>query len=141
MGALKIELNLRSGVPIYIQIGEQIACQVLDGTLQTGDQLPTLRQLAAELHINFNTVARAYRLLEEKGLLSTQQGRGSYILEKPAPVREEHLRQKMLKVLIEHYLTSARRLGFSTQEIWDALQEELEHEPVRALAKQDQECI
>ena len=81
---LNIQVDLRSDVPIYIQIVEQIQHLVASGQLKPGDQLPTVRQLAAELRINFNTVARAYRILDEAGLISTQQGRGTYIWDQPS---------------------------------------------------------
>ena len=71
---MPIQLDFRSGVPIYIQIMDQIRQMVANGDLRTGDQLPTVRQLAIDLQVNWNTVARAYRLLDEAGLISTQQG-------------------------------------------------------------------
>ena len=76
---MQIQIDFRSGVPIYTQIMEQIQHKVASGELKPGDQLPTVRQLATDLRVNFNTVARAYRLLDEAGLISTQQGRGTYI--------------------------------------------------------------
>ena len=74
---LSLRLDFRSGLPIYIQIMNQIEQQVSGGRLKPDDQLPTVRALASELRINFNTVARAYRLLDEAGVISTQQGRGT----------------------------------------------------------------
>lgn len=132
MPELKIVLDFRSGVPIYAQIVEQITRQVLDGTLRVGDQLPTVRQLAADLRINFNTVARAYRILDENGLISTQQGRGTYILEKPTPERERRLRQEMLSALTEHYLAEVNRLGFGAAEVLGAIHEGLKRQSVGA---------
>ena len=82
---LTLHIDFRSGLPIYIQIMNQIEQQVSGGMLKPGDQLPTVRALASELRVNFNTVARAYRLLDETGVISTQQGRGTYILVKPPP--------------------------------------------------------
>jgi GntR family transcriptional regulator len=125
---LKIALDFRSGVPIYAQIVEQITRQVLDGTLRVGDQLPTVRQLAADLRINFNTVARAYRLLDENGLISTQQGRGTYILEKPTPDHEQRLRRETLSALTEQYLAEVRRLGFGAAEALEAVHEALKRQ-------------
>ncbi len=76
-----IQLDFRSHTPIYTQIVEQVKQQVISGVLKPEDQLPTVRALALELRVNFNTVARAYRLLDEAGIISTQQGRGTYILD------------------------------------------------------------
>lgn len=122
----RIVLDFRSGMPIYAQIVEQITRQVLDGTLKVGDQLPTVRQLAADLRINFNTVARAYRILDENGLISTQQGRGTYILEEPTPERQQRLRHEMLIALTGRYLEEIGRLGFGAADVLSAVQEGLE---------------
>jgi GntR family transcriptional regulator len=123
-----IQLDFRSGTPIYTQIVEQVSQQVVNGTLQPGDQLPTVRALALELRVNFNTVARAYRLLDEAGIISTQQGRGTYILEVPPPERTEKLRQQALEALTRDYLSEALRLGCSPDEIVKTLREQLETE-------------
>src|SRR5215510_12897855 len=101
---LTLHLDFRSGLPIYIQIVNQIEQQVSAGTLKPGTQLPTVRALASELRINFNTVARGYRLLDEAGLISTQQGRGTYIMEKPAPEVEKRLRRQTLEALARQYI-------------------------------------
>ena len=85
----EIEINFRSEEPIYLQIIQQIESQVLNGQLKSGDQLPPVRELAQELNVNFNTVARAYRLLDENGLISTQQGRGTFLLEPPTEERAQ----------------------------------------------------
>jgi GntR family transcriptional regulator len=123
-----IHLDFRSGTPIYTQIVEQVSQQVVSGKLQPGDQLPTVRALALELRVNFNTVARAYRLLDEAGIISTQQGRGTYILEVPPPERTTKLRQQALEALTRDYLSEVFRLGCSQDEISKALKEQLEIE-------------
>jgi GntR family transcriptional regulator len=123
-----IQLDFRSGVPIYTQIVEQIKQQVVGGELVPGDQLPTVRALALELRVNFNTVARAYRLLDEAGIISTQQGRGTYILDVPPPERTDKLRQQALEALTRDYLSEAFHLGCSPDEITKALKEQLEKE-------------
>ena len=76
---MQIKLDFRSGIPIYVQIIDQIKHLVATGVLRPDDQLPTVRQLASDLRVNFNTIARAYRMLDEDGVISTQQGRGTYI--------------------------------------------------------------
>ncbi|MGB7875902.1 MAG: GntR family transcriptional regulator [Anaerolineales bacterium] len=123
-----IQLDFRSGTPIYTQIVEQVKLQVVSGELKPGDQLPTVRALALELRVNFNTVARAYRLLDEAGIISTQQGRGTYILEVPPPERTDKLRQQALTALTRDYLSEAYRLGCSPDDINKALIEQLENE-------------
>lgn len=110
---LHIQLDFRSGIPIYIQISDQIRQIVARGDLKTGDQLPTVRQLATELRINYNTVARAYRLLDETGLISTQQGRGTYIWEMPTEETTKQLKKKTLEELTQIYLDEVIQLGYS----------------------------
>ena len=114
---LQIQLDMRSDVPIYLQIVEQIRQLVASGTLKPGDQLPTVRQLAAELRINFNTVARSYRILDESGLISTQHGRGTYIWEQPTAETSQRLRQEGLQALTRRFLSQSSRLGFSPAEV------------------------
>jgi GntR family transcriptional regulator len=101
---------------------EQIKQHIATGSLQPGDQLPTVRQLAADLRVNFNTVARAYRLLDEAGIISTQHGRGTYILGESPPEAAEKLRRQTLDELTHHYLMGASRMGFSPQEVAEQIQ-------------------
>jgi len=110
-------IDFRSGQPIYLQIVEQIRQKVVKGELKPGDQLPTVRQLATDLRVNFNTVARAYRLLDEAGLISTQHGRGTYIWEPVSPDQMQAIRQQGLESLTRRYLSSAAQLGCAPQEI------------------------
>ncbi|HEY5901632.1 MAG TPA: GntR family transcriptional regulator [Anaerolineales bacterium] len=121
-----MRLDPRSGLPIYIQIIEQIKQQIADGRLHPGDQLPTVRALAQELRVNFNTVARAYRMLDESGVISTQQGRGTYITERTPPELVERLRHEALAGLARRFIAEARRLGFTESEMLASLQARLE---------------
>ena len=114
---LALQLDFRSGLPIYIQITNQIENQVVGGILKPGDQLPTVRSLASDLRVNFNTVARAYRMLDEARIISTQQGRGTYITEIPPPEVKDKLRKEMLDALAKRYISEALRLEFSKSEI------------------------
>ena len=114
---LTLQIDFRSGLPIYTQIVNQVQTQVVNGTLKPGDQLPTVRALAEELRVNFNTVARAYRQLDEERIISTQQGRGTYITEIPPPKVSDRLRKEMLEALAERYISEALRLDFSKSEI------------------------
>jgi GntR family transcriptional regulator len=114
---MNIQLDFRSRQPIYLQIVERVRALVAGGELKQGDQLPTVRQLATELRVNFNTVARAYRLLDEAGLISTQQGRGTYIWEAPSAEKVSQLRQQSLEGLTRGYLAEAARLSYTPDEI------------------------
>jgi GntR family transcriptional regulator len=114
---LILQIDFRSGLPIYIQIVNQVQAQIASGIIKPGDQLPTVRALAEELRVNFNTVARAYRMLDESRIISTQQGRGTYITEKPPPAVNEKLRRETLEALTQRYISEAMRLEFSKSEI------------------------
>ncbi|MCU0487994.1 MAG: GntR family transcriptional regulator [Anaerolineales bacterium] len=122
---MDIQIDFRSDQPIYIQIVEQIRRKVANGELRLGDQLPTVRQLATELRVNFNTVARAYRLLDEARLISTQQGRGTYIWEQPSEETLGRLRDQELAALTQRYLAEACRLGFTPEQVSLAATEHL----------------
>ena len=124
---MTFELDFRSGIPIYIQVVEHFRQMVLRGDLKPGDQLPTVRSLALELRVNFNTVARAYRLLDEAGIISTQQGRGTYILSLPPPAMADDLRRTSLKSLANQVLVDASRLGASPDEIMEILRDQINH--------------
>ena len=123
---MQIEIDFRSGLPIYTQIIDQIRQKVAEGELQVGDQLPTVRQLAADLRVNFNTVARAYRMLDEAGVISTQHGRGTYIWEQPSHQILEQLRQQSLADLTTRFLAQAHRQGYTPAEILKVVDELIE---------------
>lgn len=128
---LTLLLDFHSGLPIYTQIVNQVQSQLANGILKPGDQLPTVRALAGELRINFNTVARAYRILDEARIISTQQGRGTYITEIPPPETTEKLRQESLAELTQRFINEAIRLGFSGREISQMVRDRLGRESSR----------
>ena len=119
------EIDFRSGVPIYIQITDQIKHKIATGELKPDAQLPTVRQLAADLRVNFNTIARAYRLLDEAGIISTQHGRGTYILDLPSDEATEKLRKQDIERLTCHYLTEGNKLGYSPDEVKGVFEQKL----------------
>jgi GntR family transcriptional regulator len=133
-----LRIDFRSGLPIYTQIVNQVQAQIASGVLAPGDQLPTVRALAEELRVNFNTVARAYRILDEARIISTQQGRGTYITEIPPPNVTERLRRESLKALTERYISEALRLEFSTDEIRDTVGEQLRTAKPNTTSGQDE---
>lgn len=117
MSLLDLKLDFRSGVPIYVQIVEQVQQLLVSGELKPGDQLPTVRQLASEIRVNFNTVARAYRMLDEAGLISTQQGRGTYILDQSADRLTDLLKSETLEDQVEKFLLNLEAQGYSLEQI------------------------
>jgi len=118
---MDLEIDFRSGIPIYVQIVERIKEMIASGRIKPGDQLPTVRTLALELRVNFNTIARAYRILDQAGIISTQQGRGTYIMEMPPPEVAESIRQKALEALTHRFLADAERLKASPEELIEIL--------------------
>lgn len=111
------ELDFRSHIPIYTQMVDRIKHLVASGVLEPGDQLPTVRQMAAELRVNFNTIARAYRILDEEGVISTQQGRGTYVLEPMPPERASRIRSAALEGMTKSFLEHAHQVGFKPEEV------------------------
>jgi GntR family transcriptional regulator len=112
-------------VTITNQIFEQIFDQVMRGELKPGDQLPTVRKMAQTLKVNFNTVARAYRLLDEAGVISTQHGRGTYILPVVTPYPDSCMEK--LDELTRRYLLDASELGASAGEVLAIFQRNLKN--------------
>lgn len=122
---MKFEVDLTAHSPIYFQIMEQVKHAIATGALKPGAQLPTVRQLAADLRVNFNTVARAYRLLDEEGIISTQHGRGTYILDPPSEKESEKRRHRQLVVLTEYYVGETEKLGFGPAEVRALVNEQI----------------
>ncbi len=122
---MKVEVDLTAHRPVYMQIMEQVKRAIATGSLKPGDQLPTVRQMAADLRVNFNTVARTYRLLDEEGVISTQHGRGTYILSPSSSRDAKRSRQQQLALLTEHYVEEAEKLGFTLKEVRALVKEQL----------------
>jgi GntR family transcriptional regulator len=118
----QLRLDLHSGVPVYRQIIDQIIAGLASGALATGDQLPTVRQLAVDLSINPNTVIRAYRELEIRGVLETQQGTGTFITREKLR-RDDAERQRLLSQLIGEFVARAGSAGFTVEELLDQLKD------------------
>jgi GntR family transcriptional regulator len=118
----QFRLDLRSGVPVYRQIIDQVLLGIASGTLASGDQLPTVRQLAVDLAINPNTVVRAYRELEIRGTLETHQGTGTFITTKKVK-RDQAERRRQLAQLVAEFAARGGAAGFTVQELLDGLQE------------------
>ena len=113
---MDLRIDFKSGVPFYRQIIEQVKFAIARGDLQTGDQLPTVRQLAVDLSINPNTVIRAYRELEIGGMLETHQGSGTFVgPEKPRI--DDIERQRMLDQILTDLLARATGYGFSLHDV------------------------
>jgi DNA-binding transcriptional regulator YhcF (GntR family) len=114
---MKIKIDFQSGIPLYEQIAHRILGLLERGELKAKDQLPPIRELANELGVNFNTVARAYRMLDQGEVISTQHGRGTYIIGKGQKKNREKNKQENIEQLTRFYLRKARYLGFKPEEI------------------------
>src|SRR5437660_11221180 len=113
-------LDLHSGVPVYRQIIDQVMGGIAAGALIGGDQLPTVRQIAVHLSINPNTVVRAYRELEIRGALETQQGTGTFISNQKVK-RDEVERQRQMSQLVSEFVSCAGAAGFTVEELVEQL--------------------
>jgi GntR family transcriptional regulator len=113
-------LDVKSGVPVYRQLIDQVMAALASGLLAEGDQLPTVRQAAVDLAINLNTVVRAYRELEIRGVLATQQGIGTFITGKKIKISEIE-RQRRLSQMAGEFLSRAATEGFTLGELVDYL--------------------
>ncbi len=118
----EFRLDLASGVPVYRQIIDQVLLAVATGTLQSGQQLPTVRQVAVDLAINPNTVLRAYRELEIRGAISTQQGIGTFVTRQRVEV-DQAGRDLRLSRLAADCASRAGAEGFSVVELLERLKE------------------
>ena len=123
---MKFHIDPSSGVPFYRQIIDQIKYAIARSGLKTGDQLPTVRQLAVELAINPNTVSKAYTQLEILGILETQQGSGTFISPQKVEVPELE-RQEKLDTLCRELISSAASYGFTLDELIEALRDRKEN--------------
>ena len=118
--AFRIHLDMKSGVPVYRQIADQVRGAIAAGSLSPGDQLPTMRQLAVDLAINPNTVVRDYRELEYGGLLETHQGTGTFISDQKIP-RAGDARQRQLAQIVSDAIARAGAAGFTVQDVLEQM--------------------
>jgi GntR family transcriptional regulator len=117
----QFQLDSQSGVPAYRQVIDQVLGGIAAGALAEGDQLPTVRQLAVDLSINPNTVIRAYRELEIRGVLDTQQGTGTFIGQQAA-ARDDADQERRLSQIAGEFVARAGAAGFTLNQLIDQLQ-------------------
>jgi GntR family transcriptional regulator len=118
----RFTLDQKSGVPFYKQLILQVEMAIADGRLAQGDQLPTVRSLAVALSINPNTVARAYGQLEVRGIVTTQQGTGTFVSDREIQHSEVE-RERVLAELTRNVVTQAGAYGIGIPELLRSLQE------------------
>ena len=121
-GNLEFSIDPKSGVPLYKQIMLQIEMAIADGRLSSGDQLPTVRGLAVDLQVNPNTVARSYSELEIRGIVTTQQGTGTFISDQKIEMSEIE-RERVLSELARSFVIKAASYGFTVSDILHYMEE------------------
>ena len=123
MGGGIVSIDARDRTPIYAQLDRGLRASIASGRLRPGDQLPTVRQLAVELRINANTVARVYAELERSGVIETRRGVGSFISATPAEARSPREHERRLRAFATRVLADADSAGFTLEEVLSALDE------------------
>ena len=104
-----LQINYKSGKPVYLQVVDQIKAAAAAGTLQSGEALPTIRPLAEELRVNRNTIAKAYAELESQGVIESIAGKGSYLRAASTPYRKE-VRVELLSQVVDDAVVQAHHL-------------------------------
>jgi GntR family transcriptional regulator len=120
-----VQIDPRDSTPIYAQIERALRAAIATGRLKAGDQLPTVRQLAVDLQINANTVARVYADLERQGVLETRRGVGSFVSASPEQARPPDEHQRRLTAFVTRVLADAAAAGLSAQDLVTGIQSHL----------------
>jgi GntR family transcriptional regulator len=116
-----VSIDTRDATPIYAQLERALRAAIASGRLRPGDQLPTVRQLAVDLEVNANTVARVYSDLERAGVIETRRGVGSFISASPAQAHPPREHERRLKTFVTRVLADIDRSGFTVQDVVAAL--------------------
>jgi GntR family transcriptional regulator len=120
-----IQLNFKSGKPVYLQVVDQVKAAAASGALRTGEPLPSIRPLAEQLRVNRNTVAKAYAELESQGVIETIAGRGCFLKENHTPFRKD-VRLKMVAAEIDAAIVQAHHLRVEEKDFLGLVRERLE---------------
>ena len=117
-----VSVDPRDRTPIYAQLDRALRAAIATGRLSAGDQLPTVRQLAVELSINANTVARVYAELERAGILETRRGVGTFVSATPAQAHPPKQHERRLRNFITRLLADASAAGLTLDDVLEGLQ-------------------
>src|SRR5437762_12622133 len=104
-----LQINFKSGKPVYLQVVDQVKAAAAAGTLQSGEPLPSIRPLAEELRVNRNTIAKAYTELESQGVIEALPGKGCFLRENNSPLKKD-VRRKLLIEEIDQAVVQAHHL-------------------------------
>ena len=116
-----VSLDPRDATPIYAQLERALRASIATGRLKPGDQLPTVRQMAVDLRVNANTVARVYAELERSGVLETRRGVGSFVSATPAQAHPPRDHDRRLRAFVTRILADTDAAGLSVDDVIDAL--------------------
>ena len=119
-----LQINYKSGKPVYLQVVDQIKAAAAAGTLQSGESLPTIRPLAEELRVNRNTIAKAYTELENQGIIETVPGKGCFVRPNNSPLKKD-VRRKLLTEEIDQVIVQAHHLQVPAPEFLELVRERL----------------
>src|SRR5512139_3469293 len=122
---MMIQLNFKSGKPVYLQVVDQVKAAAASGALRAGEPLPSIRPLAEQLRVNRNTVAKAYAELEGQGVIQTEAGRGCFLKENHTPFRKD-VRLKMVAEEIDAAIVQAHHLQVEQKDFLNLVKERLE---------------
>ncbi len=120
-----LQINFKSGMPIYLQMVDQIKAAAASGALRPGEALPSIRPLAEELRVNRNTVAKAYSELESLGVIETLPGRGCFLKQNHSVLRKE-VRRRLLIVEIDQAIVQAHHLQVPRDEFLELIHERMD---------------
>ena len=122
---MMLQVNFKSGKPVYLQVVDQVKAAAASGALQTGEPLPSIRPLAEELRVNRNTIAKAYTELESQGVIETIPGKGCFLKENNSPLKKD-ARRKLLIEEIDQAIVAAHHLQVPRGEFLDLVRERLD---------------
>ncbi len=120
-----LQINFKSGKPVYLQVVDQIKAAAAAGTLRSGEVLPSIRPLAEELRVNRNTIAKAYTELESQGVIETLPGKGCFIKPNDSPLKKD-VRRKLLTEELDQVIVQAHHLNVPPREFLELVRQRLE---------------
>jgi len=132
-----LQINFKSGKPVYLQLVDQIKAAAASGTMHAGEALPSIRPLAEELRVNRNTIAKAYTELESQGVIETLPGKGCFVLPNNTPLKKD-VRRKLLTEEIDQVIVQAHHLQVPAPEFLDLVRERLTALEERKRANENQ---
>ena len=119
-----LQINFKSGMPVYLQVVDQIKAAAASGAIQSGEPIPSIRPLAEELRVNRNTIAKAYTELESQGIIETIPGKGCFVKPNNSPLKKE-VRRKLLTEEIDQVIVQAHHLQVQPAEFLDLVRDRL----------------